>query len=497
MPDYRLPSLGADMDKAILVEWLVQPGDAVKKGQIVALIETSKSVMDIEFFEDGVVEDLIVPVGESVAVGTPIAHYRPARDGAAAPAVEPEPAAEPEPEAPAAEPEPEPVPVAAATPAPQVSGGYRRIHPPARRLAEKLGVDLDTIVGTGAGGMVLRADVRAAAEGVAAAPSATPEEPPAEEPAEEPAGRPTEARAETATVPASPRARHLAVEHGIDLATITPTAPDGIISTGDVERAIAARAPATPEEPGVAAATAPAPAAAETAAAKTEADRARARRLAMRRAIADLMARSKREIPHYYLDLAIDMTRALTWLETENLSRPMAQRLLPAVLLIKAVARATHDVPEMNGFWVDDRFQPGEGVHTGVAISLREGGLIAPAIHDADRKSLDELMEALRDLVTRTRTGVLHRPEMTDPTITVTNLGDQGVDAVYGVIYPSQVALVGFGRVTEQPWAADGMVGARRVVKVTLAADHRASDGHRGGVFLKAIDRLLQEPEKL
>lgn len=217
----------------------------------------------------------------------------------------------------------------------------------------------------------------------------------------------------------------------------------------------------------------------------------------MRRAIADLMARSKREIPHYYLSQLIDMTRALEWLEEANLVRPVADRLLPAVMLIKAVARAIDDVPEMNGFWIDDKFVPGEGAHLGIAISLREGGLVAPAIHHADRRSLDELMVAMRDLVTRTRKGVLQRLEMTDPTITITNLGDQGVDAVYGVIYPPQVALVGLGRVVERPWAEGGMVGSRRVLTVTLAADHRASDGHRGGLFLASIDRRLQEPETL
>jgi pyruvate dehydrogenase E2 component (dihydrolipoamide acetyltransferase) len=158
---------------------------------------------------------------------------------------------------------------------------------------------------------------------------------------------------------------------------------------------------------------------------------------------------------------------------------------------------AARQVPEMNGFWVDDHFQQSDSVHAGIAISLRQGGLIAPAIHDAQDKTLDELMLAMRDLVQRARRGALRASEMSDPTITVTNLGEQGVEAVYGVIYPPQVALVGFGRVVERPWAADGMVGARPVLTATLAADHRASDGHRGGLFLAAIDHLLQEPEEL
>jgi pyruvate dehydrogenase E2 component (dihydrolipoamide acetyltransferase) len=217
----------------------------------------------------------------------------------------------------------------------------------------------------------------------------------------------------------------------------------------------------------------------------------------MRRAIAAAMARSKREIPHYYLGTHIDMSRALTWLQTENLRRPVTERLLYSVLLLKAVALAVHEIPEMNGFWVDGAFNPSEAVHVGVAISLRQGGLIAPAIHDLDKKSLDEIMRNLRDLVKRVRAAVLRSSEVADATITVTSLGEQGVETVFGIIYPPQVALVGFGKVTEQPWAANGMVGAKPVIMATLAADHRASDGHRGGLFLAAIDRLLQEPEKL
>jgi pyruvate dehydrogenase E2 component (dihydrolipoamide acetyltransferase) len=154
-------------------------------------------------------------------------------------------------------------------------------------------------------------------------------------------------------------------------------------------------------------------------------------------------------------------------------------------------------VPEVNGFWIDGAFQPSEAVHVGVAISLRQGGLIAPAIHDVQAKSLAELMRDLRDLVARARGGRLRSSEVSDPTITVTNLGDQGVQTAFGIIHPPQVALVGFGKISERPWAVEGMLGVRPVLTATLAADHRASDGHRGGLFLAAIDRLLQEPEKL
>ena len=128
---------------------------------------------------------------------------------------------------------------------------------------------------------------------------------------------------------------------------------------------------------------------------------------------------------------------------------------------------------------------------------MRQGGLITPAILNADLKNLDELMEALRDLITRTRSGRLRSSEVTDATISITSLGDLGVETVYGVIYPPQVALIGFGKIMEQPWAENGMLGVRPVLTATLAADHRATDGLRGAQFLDALNRYLQEPSKL
>ena len=282
---------------------------------------------------------------------------------------------------------------------------------------------------------------------------------------------------------ASPLARKLAVELGIDLHTVQGTGPHGAIERADVERTaaqrVAEKAPAPPAavaEPSVAAEF----------------------QTGIRRAIAAAMARSNREIPHYYLETHIDMQQALRWLEAENQKRSIKEeRLLPAVMLLKAVARALGDVPALNGYWIDDRPQPQEAVHIGVAIALRQGGLIAPAIHHVDLKSPDELMEALRDLITRVRAGRLRSSEMTDATITVTHLGDLGVETVFGVIYPPQVALVGFGKITERPWAEHGMLGIRPVLTATLAADHRATDGRQGAQFLDALNRYLQEPGKL
>jgi pyruvate dehydrogenase E2 component (dihydrolipoamide acetyltransferase) len=207
------------------------------------------------------------------------------------------------------------------------------------------------------------------------------------------------------------------------------------------------------------------------------------------------MARSKREIPHYYLTDTIDLSRALARLEAANRNRPPAERLLPAALLLRASARALAAVPALNGFWEGEGFRPGPGIHVGWAIALRGGGLVAPAIHDADRLSLAELMAAMRDLVQRARSGGLRSSELSDPTVTVTSLGERGAQAVLAIIQPPQVASIGFGRIAPRPWVADGTLVVRPLVSVSLAGDHRASDGHMGGRLLAEIDRLLQDEE--
>ena len=396
MSDFRMPSLGADMEFGTLVDWRVKPGDAVKRGDVVALVETEKGVIEVEIFDSGVIESLVVQPGQKVPVGATLA---------------------------------------------TLSGDGKGVEaqPAPRAIVEKLSAE---------------------------------EEPPAKVAAILPT-------AESPRLRISPLARKRAQELGVDLATVNGTAVDGSISVADIERAVeSAKRGARPTASAVVAAKG-------------------LDLTAMRRVIAAAMARSKREIPHYYLATTIDMGKSLDWLAAENAKRPVTKRLLYSALLIRAVALALRDTPELNGFWIDNAFKSGDGIHIGVAISLRQGGLVNPAIHDVDKKNLDELMESMLDLVNRARTGHLRSSELADGTVTVTNLGEQGVESVFGVIYPPQVALVGFGKITERPVAANGMLGIRPIIDATLAADHRVSDGHRGGRFLLAIDRLLQEPEKL
>ncbi|ERI51307.1 hypothetical protein N878_23085, partial [Pseudomonas sp. EGD-AK9] len=264
----------------------------------------------------------------------------------------------------------------------------------------------------------------------------------------------------------SPAARKRAAELGLDAATLNGSGPHGVVSLEDVEAAARAAVPVD-------------------------------RQASMRHAIAAAMSRSKREIPHYYLSESIALGQLMTWLQARNAELPPEQRLLPVVPLLKAVALALREYPQLNGFWRDDAFQAAPGIHLGVAIALRQGGLIAPALHEVADKPLPQLMSEFSDLVQRARSGSLRSSELSDASLTVTNLGEQSVDSVFGVIYPPQVALVGFGGIGERPWVEAGQLCVRPQVVASLAADHRASDGHLGARFLGAIGRLLQEPERL
>jgi pyruvate dehydrogenase E2 component (dihydrolipoamide acetyltransferase) len=393
------------MEAGTLVEWLVKPGDRVKRGDIVAVVETQKGAIEIEVFETGQIEQILVDLHSKVPVGTPLARIRTELEAttgvaAAVPVAPPAGAAKvPLSVSPAA-----PLPTPARAPAPPIArvpgvAGRGRVSPAARRLAESRGVDLAAIVGSGRTGEIVRADV----------------------------------------------------ERSLGAAT----------GPGEKKRSIG-----------------------------LDLD-------AMRSAIAAAMMRSKREIPHYYLEHQVDVTMCEQWLTRTNAARPPDNRLLMGSLAVKSVALAAHRFAAFNGFYRDGKFEPASAVHVGVAIAIRGGGLAAPALRDADRLSLDELMARMRDLVQRTRAGRIRSSEISDSTITVSSLGERGVEALYGIIYPPQVAIVGLGKVVARPWIVDGVIGPRSVVTITLSADHRVSDGHAGALFLAAIGKLLQEPDKL
>ncbi len=485
-----MPVLGADMTTGTVVEYLVEPGGEVRKGQPLAVIDTEKAAIEVEAQDDGVLSEIVVPIGNEVPVGTLLALIAPAAEASAAPAevvppasktpVSPVPAREtPDPQIPVPAHVVEVSPPAGVRDVPSPAGQLP-VEPPVaspvvRHLAHQNGVNLRAIVPTGPHGVITREDV----EKVTATAASH--------------------------VRSSPFARTLAASLGVDLARVTGTGPRGAITAHDVETA--AKAPSRP-----AAAPAPASRAAPEAnghgratgtpkatgsKGKATADAAQRRQAA----VAALMARSKREIPHFYVATTVDCGPLLDWIAARNAGRPVKERLLPAAGLLRAVVRAATEVPQLNGFWVDDHADLRAGVDLGVAISLRDGSLVAPCLRDMQGTSVETLMTALHDVVLRARQGRLTASEASPPSITVTNLGELGVETVLPIIYPPQLAMVGLGRIVRRPWAVSSASGdalaVRPVVTVTLAVDHRAVNGHAAGLFLAAVERALADPDTL
>lgn len=390
MIEFRMPSLGADMDAGTLVEWLKKPGEPLQRGDIIAVVETQKGAIEIEVFDDGVLAETLTRPGEKVPVGHVIATIR-GKDEA----------------------------------------------PEATRSVPV-----------------------AAAESVKAAPAPAAPKEAAPPPGPEIPALPTRA---------TPAARRRAQELGIDLAKVM-AGPDGVIGLNEVEAAH--------------------PSGQERKQVGISFDE-------MRKAIAAAMAKSHREIPHYYVSSTIDVTPLITWLEAENARRPLPARLLYAVPLIRALALALAKAPELNGHYVDARFLPAQHVNMGIAVAMRGGGLIAPAIREVESLDMDTLMEKLRDLVARVRGGRLRSSELSEGTVTFSNLGEETADEVLPLIYPPQVAIIGCGKIADRPWVSDGKVAVRRVMTLSVAGDHRVSDGRRAAQFLTRVEQLLRSPEKL
>ena len=217
----------------------------------------------------------------------------------------------------------------------------------------------------------------------------------------------------------------------------------------------------------------------------------------MQRAIAATMTRANDEIPHYYVEQSIDMGNVSAWLRDTNASLSVSERLVSGVVVLRAVALALRKHETLNATWQGAEAVPSSEIHVGLAVSLRGGGLVAPALQHTDEGSLTDLMARMTDLVSRARAGTLRSSEMSSATITLTLLGERGAESVTPIIFPPQVAIVGCGATVERPWVVDGQVVPRPVMRVTLGADHRVSNGHQGSRFLTTLDRLLQEPEKL
>lgn len=402
MIKFQMPNLGADMEAGTLVEWRKQTGELLHRGDIIADVETQKGLIEIEVFDEGTLEKLLVKEGEKVPVGTVLALIN---DGKAEVSESAAPVEETQ------KPEIHPIEDIVETPHEKIEEGERiKISPLARKIAEANQVDISLLKGTGPEGSIVKKDVEEAiSEG--------------EKPTQE-AEKKTE---ETEEIPAKP---------------------------------------------------------------------ATANANAMRMAVAAAMSKSNREIPHYYLEKRMDMSKAMDWVKEANKERPIQKRLLPVALLIKAVAKALDEVPDLNATW-ENGLQRKNEINIGFVVSLRSGGIVVPAILQTDSKTVDEIMETINDIIPRARAFKLRSSELSQSTFTITSIGEGGADKVFGLIYPPQVGIVGFGEISEQPFADEGMLGIRPVVDVTLAADHRATDGLIGSKFLAALNKHLQNPEEL
>jgi len=360
-----MPSLGADMDEGKIVEWKIKTGDVIKKNQIIGSVETTKSVIDIESFREGIVKEILLKVGDVVQVGKPIA------------------------------------------------------------VLDIIGDEVLDQVDTLKSRLVIRTKI-------------------------------------------SPIAKKIAEENHIDLASVKATGVDGEITLKDIEESISIKS----------------------------VERPIGRNL--RQAIGQFMSRSKKEIPHYYLKKRLHLDQLVEWIDEKNKNLIPDERLLLPVVLMKAVIISLKKFPELNGFYKDNKFALSKNVNLGIAISVKPDGVMAPAILDADKLNMSELNIAVKNLAIRTREGGLVGRELSEGSITITNLGDMGCDEVFGIIFPPQVSIIGFGSMRKEPVVdRQGIVRAGFVVDMTLSADHRVSDGLLAARFLNEMQKKLNDPSTL
>lgn len=439
MPEVVMPRLSDTMAEGVLGRWLVNEGDTVKKGDVLAEIETDKATMDLEAFEAGVLERQLVPEGTSVPIGEPVAIIgdgsgtggkpAPGSSASAAPAEKPVAAAEPA--AGPADPAPSPAETAAAagapaaksttTAAPSQSGGAQRLltSPLARRVARENNLDLTTVNGTGPGGRIVRADVEAAAE--------------------------AQSRS-TADTPPS---------------TITGGPPSGT--------ATATQASGESEEVPL----------------------SNMRRVTARRLTESAAA------PHFFLTNVVYVDRLLAFRQEVNESyADTGKKVSVTDLLVRACAVTLRAHPQINSSWGGDKILRHRHINVGVAVAIDEG-LMVPVIKGADAKGLDTLSAETRDLAERARAGRLKPDEFSGGTFTISNLGMFGIDNFTAVINPPESAILAVGAASEEPYIQDGQLHTRKAMKITLTSDHRVLDGAVSAAFLRDLKRTLEEPLRM
>lgn len=435
MGEVTMPRLSDTMSEGTVGRWLKKVGDQIAVGDIIAEIETDKATMELEAFEAGILQQILIPEGQTVPIGQPIAIIG---DSAAPVAVAPAPTPAP---APAPAPEPAAVPTPAPSPAPVTTAaapgggdenGRIKASPVARRLAEELGIDLRQVVGTGPGGRIIKENVEEfAARRGTAAPAAAPA------PAPAPAAAPAPAPA-PAPVPAPTRAP-------------TPTPAPTLAGAEPLSR--------------------------------------------MRKAIARAMTDSKPGVPHTYLTIEVDVD-ALMALREQIVAG--GTRVSVNDLVVKAAAKALAKVPAVNvSFSQTADGQPGivrhNQINIGVAVAL-DDGLLAPVVRDADKKSISVISAEIRDMALRAREGKIKQNELEGATFQVTNLGMFGIVEFGSIISVPQAASLAVGAVRKVPVVRDDQIVIGQVMNLTLSADHRVIDGAVGAQYLQELRKLLEAP---
>src|SRR5215813_9856607 len=440
--EIQLPALSPTMTEGKIFKWLKKEGDSISSGEAIAEVETDKSNLEVEAFDDGVLLKIIIPEGETGKVGAPIAVIGQKGEKVGASAAPAKPAAAPAPAAPKPAPKPPP-------PGPEA----RREMPQPEERAQKPGGPAQVV------------PIRRA---------------------EEPAPAASE---DNGRLRASPLAKRMAREEGLDLAGVQGSGPSGRIVKRDVEAAIGQAGQAA------AVAKAPAPAAKGPAPApmfgRREPDVIAIS--GMRKIIAQRMAEVKPGVPHFYVTVDIEMEEAAKLREQ---AKAAEVKVSFNDLIVKAAALALRRLPKVNVSLQGDRILQFNTADVGIAVAI-EDGLITPVIRDADQKSLGTIAAEARELAERARRKALKPEEYAGGSITVSNLGMFGVDSFIAVINPPQASIVAVGAVAEKPVVREGKVVVRKMMSATFSGDHRIVDGALGAQYLQELKALLEQPTRL
>jgi pyruvate dehydrogenase E2 component (dihydrolipoamide acetyltransferase) len=451
-----MPALGMAQDTGRLIRWLVEPGAAVNKGDPLMEVETDKAVVEIEAPASGILAQVTAAAGDEVPVTHVIAVIIAPGELSVTPGAAFAPAAES---------------TAPQAPSPLPSAGAPAASPLAVRIATEHGVDLRLIVPQG--DRVEKADVLAYVEA---------------------RDRATRDRATTEAGPrrvlASPKARRLAAEQGLALATLRGTGPDGAIQASDVQAAMTRPAAAAPvagamPPPGPPSLNMqPPPASAETMS-------------TIWRVMAERITQCWTSVPHFYLVREVNAERLIAWrarlLKRSSEEAALAEKITFTDLLTMIVAAALVRHPRVNASWRDGAIVSGSGIHVGIAVAV-EDGLVVPVIHDANRLGVSEIARRRQELMGRAQAGSLRPEDLSGGTFTISNLGMYGVDAFNAIVNPPQAAILAVGRISDRVVAVNGQPAVRPTLILSLSFDHRVVDGARGAAFLDTLADLIEEP---